>query len=78
MISSAPKRHLKSNSSDTYSKRWSEKKVFAIFQKPLSRSNFSTTAKNIDDKPSMLNPRREVQGQIIVCKTPLHTVSMNL
>ena len=54
-----------------------EKKV-RTFKITLSKSNFSAPAKNKDGQSSTLNPRREVQGQIIVCKTLLHSVSSGL
>ena len=43
--------------------------MFTIFLIALSRSNLSAPAQNEDGRPSMLNLRREFQGQIIVCKT---------
>ena len=46
----------------------------AIFQITLTRSIFSASAQNQDGHSSTLNPRREIQGQIIVCKTPLHSI----
>ena len=51
------------------------KKVSTVFQFALSRSNFSAPAKNKDGQPKTLNPHREIQVEIIVCKTLLHSVS---
>ena len=47
----------------------------AKFHVTLSRSNFSAPAKNKDGQSSMLNPRKEFQGQIIVCKALSQSVS---
>ena len=40
----------------------------------LPRSNLSASAKHEDGEPSTLNLGKEIQGQIIVCKTLLHSV----
>ena len=53
-------------------KRRSEKRNVRIFLITLSRSNLSAPAQNEDGRPSMLNLRREIQGQIIVRKTLFH------
>ena len=45
-----------------------KKNVFK-FSKTLSRSNFRAPAKIKDGQHSTLNPRRGIQGQILVCKT---------
>ena len=46
----------------------------AFLKISLSRSNLSSPAKNEDGRPSTLNLRKKIQGQIIVCKTLLHSV----
>ena len=68
MHNGAPEWNFKCNSSDKYCNR----KMCAIFQVILSRSNLSASTKNKDGNPSTLNPRREFQGQTIICKTILH------
>ena len=49
------------------------KEMCALFLNTISRSKSSSLAKKEDDRHSNLNLRREIQGQMIVCKTLLHS-----
>ena len=72
MHNGAPEWNFKLNSSDMYYKQDPNKKICVQFFKLLYLGQTGALTPKTN---STLNPRKEFQGQIIVCKTLLHSVS---